>query len=214
MMTGSETGEPAVSKKNQNVKKPRTPARFAAVAQVRVKPGTTDPDFPDIPLGGWAGTVREVDERSAPPTYLIEWDRHTLDHMHPVYRKRCERDGLELESMWLGEDDIEPDTGGSAIIEQPNKPPPQPTLASVEADLFGVILGFHTKTMTLLRQSSLDDEKLKVVADRIKTLLDTASAEMNETQQINLTQRLQAVYNEIKLLVNELSVIPDDGDDG
>ena len=88
-------------------KEPRTPARFAAGAQVRVKPGTTDPDFPDIPLGGWAGTISEVDERSAPPTYLIEWDRHTLDHMHPVYRKRCERDGLELESMWLGEDDIE-----------------------------------------------------------------------------------------------------------
>jgi hypothetical protein len=35
------------------------------------------------------------------------------------YRKRCERDGLELESMWLGEDDIEPDTGGPAVIGQP-----------------------------------------------------------------------------------------------
>src|SRR4051812_5032239 len=100
-------------------KKPSAAARFAAGAQVRVKPGTTDPDFPDIPLGGWAGTIREVDQRSAPPTYLIEWNKHTLDHMHPVYRKRCERDGLELESMWLGEDDIEPDTGEPAVIEQP-----------------------------------------------------------------------------------------------
>jgi hypothetical protein len=27
-------------------------------------------------------TIREVDQRSAPPTYLIEWDRHTLNHMH------------------------------------------------------------------------------------------------------------------------------------
>jgi hypothetical protein len=50
---------------------------------------------------------------------LIEWNRHTLDHMHPVYGKRCERDGLGLESMWLGEDDIEPDTGRPAVIEQP-----------------------------------------------------------------------------------------------
>jgi hypothetical protein len=115
-MTGSDTGGLAVAKKQ---KKPGTPARFAAGAQVRVKPGTADPDFPDIPLGGWAGTITEVDRRSAPPMYLIEWDRHTLGHMHPVYRKRCERDGLELESMWLGEGDIEPDAGGPAVIEQP-----------------------------------------------------------------------------------------------
>lgn len=86
-----------MSRKNKKEKK--TPARYTAGAQVRVKPGTTDPDFPDIPLGGWARTIREMDQRSAPPTYLIEWDRQTLDHMHPVYRKRCERDGLELESM-------------------------------------------------------------------------------------------------------------------
>lgn len=33
-------------------KKAPPAARFAADAQVRVKPGTSDPDFPDIPLGG------------------------------------------------------------------------------------------------------------------------------------------------------------------
>ncbi len=98
---------------------PSLPARFGVGNHVRVRPGTTDPDFPDIPLGGWAGTIREVDQRSKPPTYLIEWDRHTLTHMHPVYRKRCERDGLEMESMWLGEDDIEPATGEPVAIEQP-----------------------------------------------------------------------------------------------
>ena len=40
---------------------------------------------------------------------------------------------------------------------------PQPNLVSTEADLFGVLLAFHKKTMTLLRESSLDDDKLKVV---------------------------------------------------
>jgi hypothetical protein len=99
--------------------RPSFPARYGVGNHVRVKPGTTVPDFPDIPLGGWAGAISEVDQRSNPPTYLIEWDQRTLDHMHPVYRKRCERDGLELESMWLGEDDIEPATGGPAAIEQP-----------------------------------------------------------------------------------------------
>ena len=102
-----------------NKKKPRPAARFALGAKVRVKPGTSDPDFSDIPLGGWAGTIKEVDQRSAPPTYLVEWDRRTLDQMHSVYRKRCERDGLELESMWLGENDIEPDSGEPSVIEQP-----------------------------------------------------------------------------------------------
>jgi hypothetical protein len=116
-------GMTAVNKKKKKStalgEKLRTPARFATGAQVRVKPGTTDPDFPDIPLGGWAGTIQEVDARSAPPTYLIEWNQQTLDKMHPVYRRRCERDGLGLESMWLAEDDIEPDIGGPAVIEQP-----------------------------------------------------------------------------------------------
>ena len=98
--------------------------------------------------------------------------------------------------------------------EQPNKPPPQPTLASVEADLIGAIFGFHTKTMTLLRQSSLDDEKLKVVSGRLKTLLDTATAEMNGTQQMNLTERLEAAYDEVRRLVDELSVSADGGKDG
>lgn len=73
---------------------------------------------------------------------------------------------------------------------------PQPALASVEADLFGVLLAFHTKIVTLLRESSLDDEKLKVVADRIKTLLDDATAEMKATQQVKLAERLEAAYEE------------------
>ncbi len=95
------------------------PANFGVGNRVRVKPGTTDPDFKDIPLGGWAGTIREVDRQSNPPTYLIEWDQSTLDQMHPVYRTRCERDDLSLESMWLGEADLERDHGGPVVVEQP-----------------------------------------------------------------------------------------------
>jgi len=59
-----------VAKKDK--KEPRTPARFALGAQVRVKPGTTDPDFPDIPLGGWAGTkgCAEQGVVACPPHFL------------------------------------------------------------------------------------------------------------------------------------------------
>ncbi len=41
--------------------------------------------------------------------------------MHPVYRKRCKRDGLDFEEMRLGEEDLEPDGGGPVIVEQPTK---------------------------------------------------------------------------------------------
>ena len=96
------------------------PAGFALGDAVRVRSGITDPDFPDIPLGGWAGKITEVQEGN-PPHYLIHWSQDTLKNMHPVYRKRCDRDGLDFESMWLGEEDIEPDSGSPAILEQPTK---------------------------------------------------------------------------------------------
>jgi len=122
-------------------KKPGTSARFGVGNLVRVKPGTTDPDFPDIPLGGWTGTITEVDQGSTPPIFLIEWNQHTLDHMHPVYRIRCERDGLEPDSMWLGEDDIEPDTGGPAVIEQPTSIVTRPLNPKDEDDRVRLALG-------------------------------------------------------------------------
>ncbi len=42
-------------------------ARFPVGSRVRVRAGTTDPDFPDLPLGGWTGKVRETDQRAGPP---------------------------------------------------------------------------------------------------------------------------------------------------
>ncbi len=93
--------------------------RFEPGAKVRVNLGVRDPDFADIPLGGWAGTVKEVERSKGETTYLIAWDRRTIEGMHPVYMKRCERDGLELESMWLGDEDLEPDDGTHVPIERP-----------------------------------------------------------------------------------------------
>lgn len=98
--------------------KSKAPPRFSVGDLVRVKPGVRDPDFADIPLGGWAGKVAEIGEGS-PLIYLIRWNQPTLKQADPVYRKRCERDGLEFEQMWLGENDLGPDTGGPVAIEQP-----------------------------------------------------------------------------------------------
>jgi hypothetical protein len=61
--------------------------------------------------------------------------------MYPAYRKRCERDGLELESMWLGEDDVERDTGGPAVIEQPTSIVPRPLNEKDQDDRVRIALG-------------------------------------------------------------------------
>jgi hypothetical protein len=100
--------------------------RFAVGDAVRVRRGVVDPDYPDVPLGGWAGTVSDVDEESQPHLYLIDWADETLDAAHPVYARRCERDGLEVEQAWLGEDDLEPDDGSPLALEQPTTLTPRP----------------------------------------------------------------------------------------
>jgi hypothetical protein len=95
------------------------PSRFVPGAKVRVRHGVRDPDFPDIPLGGWAGTVEEVGRARGQTTYLVAWDGATLRAMHPVFKKRCERDGLQPGSMWLWDEDLEPDDGSRVPIERP-----------------------------------------------------------------------------------------------
>src|SRR5947209_8202223 len=117
------------------------PPRFEPGAMVRVKHGVRDPDFADIPLGGWAGTVKEVEQTKGETTYLIAWDRKTLRDMHPIYKKRCERDGLEPESMWLGDEDLEPDDGTRVPIEQPTKIVTKPLSEKDQDDRVRMALG-------------------------------------------------------------------------
>ncbi|MCY2991700.1 MAG: hypothetical protein NTY19_28080 [Planctomycetota bacterium] len=122
-------------------RKPTTPATFAVGDQVRVKQGIPDPDFPDIPLGGWAGTITEVSDDGKSHLYLIEWNQFTLDHMPPIFRKRCERDGLELEESRLGEEDLEPDVGDRVPLEQPTQIVTRPLSTTDQDDRIRAIFG-------------------------------------------------------------------------
>jgi hypothetical protein len=117
------------------------PSRFKPGDKVRVKHGVRDPHFPDIPLGGWAGTVKEVHQAEGETTVLVAWDRATLRGMHPIYKKRCERDGLELESMWLGDGDLEPDDGTPVPIEQPTSIVTEPLSEKDQDDRVRMALG-------------------------------------------------------------------------
>jgi uncharacterized protein YodC (DUF2158 family) len=93
-------------------------AKFKVGDRVRVKHGVKDADYPDLPMGGWAGTIVKSGK---PGTYEIRWTQETLDRIHPVFKKRCERDGLIFEECGLGEDDLEPDGGGPLKIEHPTE---------------------------------------------------------------------------------------------
>jgi len=115
--------------------------RFQVGDKVRVNYGVIDPDFPDIPLGGWSGTVTEVEQADDQITYEIKWNKRTLNGMHPIYRKRCERDDLELQSMWLGEEDIEPDDGTPVRMEQPTQIKTAPLSEKDQDDRVRMALG-------------------------------------------------------------------------
>jgi hypothetical protein len=112
---------------------PPPPARFEVGAAVRVRPGTCDPDYPDIPLGGWAGTVKEIRQSRGATAYLVGLNQHTLDQMPPIYVQRCERDDLEHDEIWLRDEDLEPDAGRPVPIERPVALVPRP-LRQADAD--------------------------------------------------------------------------------
>jgi hypothetical protein len=121
--------------------KPKSPPRFRVGDKVRVRKGIADPDFPDIPLGGWVGTIKEVESEERRALYCIAWSQETLASIHPVFRKRCERDGLDYEQTYLAEDDLEPYGGEALSIEQPASID-TPTLSpNNQDDRIRVILG-------------------------------------------------------------------------
>ena len=55
---------------------------------------------------------------------------------------------------------------------------------------------------------------MAVVSDRIKALLDALGDEVKRTGRMNVTQRLEATYDEVKLLVGQLAGVPDGGKAG
>ena len=100
------------------------------------------------------------------------------------------------------------------MSELSKKRPAEPNLSSIEGNLFGALFSFHKELMDLMRQSSLDDEKLNLVADRIKTLLADTTADMERTKDANVADRLEAAYDEVQRLVDELSGSHDGGKEG
>lgn len=115
--------------------------RFKVGDKVRVKPGVSDPDFPDMPLGGWSGTVTEVIQQEGQINCVFELDERTLTSLHPIYKRRCEIESLDYAVMGLGEEDLEPDDGVFAPIEEPTAIAPRPLAMDDQDDRVRMALG-------------------------------------------------------------------------
>jgi hypothetical protein len=150
-----------------NASKPSPRRAFAVGDRVLVRRGVTDPDFPDLPIGGWAGTVVEVQTRESPPTVLVRWSPATLAGIHPVFRKRSERDGFDIGEMWLGHDDLEPDDGAGGGIEQPSAIVTRPLSTDDQDDRVRAVLGLTSDDSLPL----VDEQTLRAFHAHLSTRL-------------------------------------------
>ena len=136
-------------------KKTKPPsAKFKVGDKVRVRLGVKDADYPDMPLGGWAGTVAEI---QGADTFTVRWTKETMEASHPVFKQRCEIDGLEPEEYVLTGDDLEPDTGYPLEIEQPTKITTKPLSPKDQDDRVRMAFGLTSNDPL----PSVDDDTLK-----------------------------------------------------
>lgn len=133
---------------------------------VRVKLGVTDADFPDIPCGGWAGTIAQVKDGD-PRTYLVQLNERTLNSIHPIYHKRCERDGLEASQVWMFAEELEPDVGQSVAIELPTAIVTEPLSMDDQDDRIRAVFGLTTDDPLPM----VDDDSLLAYCQYLNTKL-------------------------------------------
>lgn len=80
----------------------------SAVQRIRVKDGVMSPEFPDVPLAGWSGTVVETSGKPPEEQYVIEWDAATISAMPADYVRRCEAQQLYHLMAQLPASSVEP----------------------------------------------------------------------------------------------------------
>ena len=139
--------------KRKKVRESDFSPKFKVGDNVRVKHGVKDVDYPDMPMGGWAGTVIDV---QGGDTFTLRWSKETLAAIHPVFKRRCEKEGLDLEEYTLTGDDLEPDTGGPLNIVQPTKITTKPLSPKDEDDRVRMVFGLTSNDPL----PEVDDETL------------------------------------------------------
>jgi hypothetical protein len=150
--------------KHKKTREPLISVKFKVGGKVRVKPGVKDVDYPDMPMGGWAGTVIEI---SGADTFTVRWSKETLAAIHPVFKKRCEKEGLVLEEYTLTGDDLEPDPGGPLNIVQPTKITIKPLSPKDEDDRVRMVFDLTSNDPL----PDVDDDTLEAYRDYLATHL-------------------------------------------
>ncbi|NUQ62300.1 MAG: hypothetical protein HUU20_07415 [Pirellulales bacterium] len=151
-----------------------------------MKRGVRDEEFPDMPLGGWAGTISLVDRNR---TCTVRWSQETLESLHPVYRKRCAIHGLIFEEYRFGEEDLEPDPGGPPDIEQPTQITPRRLSAAEQDDRVRMVFGL-TSDDFLPRVS---EESLEIYYDYLEERLTFPFDARDEAREGSFRSRMRAV---------------------
>lgn len=77
-------------------------------SRIRVKDGVTSPEFPEVSLAGWTGTVVETSGKPPEMKVVIEWDGETMAKMPAEYVTKCEAQQLYYQMACLTEADVEP----------------------------------------------------------------------------------------------------------
>ena len=116
-------------------------AAFIEGDLVRVKAGIVHDQYPDIPLGGWVGNVTRVIWLT-PISYEVGWTESTLQQAHPVYHKRCQRDGISPKTYWLEADHLnEASLESPVAMEQPTNIITRPLSMDEAHDRVRVVFG-------------------------------------------------------------------------
>lgn len=83
-------------------------SRIKAGDAVRICDGVPMPEFPEVEISGWTGTVVETRGRGGDLKCFVEWDSATLEKIPASYREHCETQGLYHGMVCVAGADVAP----------------------------------------------------------------------------------------------------------
>lgn len=73
---------------------------------IRVKDGVTMPEFAEVSIAGWTGTVVESGAGESPPL-IVEWDAASMAKLPVSYQEHCDSQRLYAGMACLPFDQVE-----------------------------------------------------------------------------------------------------------